>query len=410
MRPLFRRMQRDRDGQVRDDLVVIPGLGLRPAERALATTISATLLAMVGAVLLVACANLAALLLARGVARQPELGVRLALGASRARVVRQLVIETMLIAAAGLAIAFVLTRWTARFVEWLMPYPIAASRARRSRSCVRARDGYRDERAVRTAAGRSERARRSPVAAACCRSRNDQPSQGRARGVARWADGPLVCAVGNHRSAPAHAPASEQPRSGFPNRDVLVGDVDLRGSAGGTGLSERMDVARLAVIAARASQVPGVLGVALASDVPATGTMSNRTLWRADEDFSNPTMPAVNMLVVDTGYFHVMGVPILRGRQFDALADPAGAATAIVINETLARRLWPDGDAIGSRSRSDPSRAGATFPSSASLATHAIGRCVQRRRHRRTCSCRKTRQATRCSMCVSQREQLPPRW
>jgi hypothetical protein len=58
-------------------------------------------------------------------------------------------------------------------------------------------------------------------------------------------------------------------------------------------------------------------------------------------------MPSVSVLVVDTGYFHVMGVPILGGRQFDAARDRAGATTAIVINEALARRLWPGEDALG---------------------------------------------------------------
>jgi len=131
---------------------------------------------------------------------------------------------------------------------------------------------------------------------------------------------------------------------GFRTRDVLVGDIDLR-----TGLesSQRALAGRLEEVAARAASVPGVTGVALASDVPATGTMSNRTMWRADGDASGQRMPPVSVLVVDTAYFHVMGVPIVRGRQFDAVRDPAGAMTAIVINETLARRLWPGEDAIG---------------------------------------------------------------
>src|SRR4030095_4253413 len=73
----------------------------------------------------------------------------------------------------------------------------------------------------------------------------------------------------------------------------------------------------------------------------------NRTMWRADGDVSSQRMPAVSVLVVDTAYFHVMGIPIVRRRQFDAVRDPAGAMTSIVINETLARRLWPGEDAMG---------------------------------------------------------------
>jgi hypothetical protein len=75
--------------------------------------------------------------------------------------------------------------------------------------------------------------------------------------------------------------------------------------------------------------------------------MSNRTMWRADGDVTNPRMPTASVLVVDTAYFHVMDVPIVRGRQFDAVHDPAGPVTSLVINEALAQRLWPGENAVG---------------------------------------------------------------
>jgi hypothetical protein len=75
--------------------------------------------------------------------------------------------------------------------------------------------------------------------------------------------------------------------------------------------------------------------------------MSNRTVWRADGDVTMTRMPAVGFLVVDTGYFHTMGIPVLRGRQFDQARDPAGKQTSIVINDAMARLLWPGQDAVG---------------------------------------------------------------
>ncbi len=346
MRPLFRQMQLAAGGEVRDDLLVVPGLGLRPAERAIANVVSAALLAIVGAVLLVACANLAALLLARGAARESEIGVRLALGASRRRVVRQLIMETALIAVVGSIAAFAFTRWTARFVEWLMPYPIAVSIQPDVRVlafaivvglCTSAVFGLLP--AMRTA-----RVDLLSLMRASGGAVGATIDRGRVRSallVGQIAlSFVLLGATGLLMRTVRHASSADP---GF-RTDVLVGDVDLR-----TGLTSSQGalVERLEQVAARAASVPGVTGVALASDVPATGTMSNRTMWRADGDAGNPRMPTVSVLVVDTGYFHVMDVRIVRGRQFDAMRDPAGPMTSIVVNEAMAQRLWPGEDPIG---------------------------------------------------------------
>ena len=347
MRPLFRQMQLDASGEVRDDLLVVAGLGLRPADRALANVICAALLAIVAAVLLIACANLAALLLARGAARESEIGVRLALGASRRRIVRQLVMETAVIAVAGSVTAFAFTRWTARFVEWLMPYQIAVSMQPDARVLAFAIVVGVWTSAVfgLVPAMRTARVDLLTLLRAGGGAVGATFDRGRIRStllVGQIAlSFVLLGGTGLLLRTVRHASTADP---GFRTRDVLVGDIDLR-----TGLesSQRALAGRLEEVAARAASVPGVTGVALASDVPATGTMSNRTMWRADGDASGQRMPPVSVLVVDTAYFHVMGVPIVRGRQFDAVRDPAGAMTAIVINETLARRLWPGEDAIG---------------------------------------------------------------
>jgi predicted permease len=347
MRPLFRQMQLDASGEVRDDLLVVAGLGLRPADRALANVICAALLAIVAAVLLIACANLAALLLARGAARESEIGVRLALGASRRRIVRQLVMETAVIAVAGSVTAFAFTRWTARFVEWLMPYPIAVSMQPDARVLAFAIVVGVWTSAVfgLVPAMRTARVDLLTLLRAGGGAVGATFDRGRIRAallVGQIAlSFVLLGGTGLLLRTVRHASTADP---GFRTHDVLVGDIDLR-----TGLesSQRALAGRLEEVAARAALVPGVTGVALASDVPATGTMSNRTMWRADGDPSSQRMPPVSVLVVDTAYFHVMGVPIVRGRQFDTVRDPAGAMTSIVINETLARRLWPGEDAIG---------------------------------------------------------------
>jgi predicted permease len=344
MRTLFRQMQLDRDGEVRDEIVVAGGLGLRPDARAVANVVSAALLAIVGAVLLIACANLAALLMARGTARATEIGVRLALGAGRRRIVRQLVMETIVIAVGGSVAAFALTHWTAKFVAWLMPYPLSVSIQPDLRVLA-----FALVLGVVTSAlfGLMPAARSTRVdLLSLLRAGGVEATLDRGRVRAALLVGQIAISfvlLGATGLLMRTALRAGSTNPGFRTDDILVADIDLRGPT----RSGPTAATRLEEIAKRAAAVPGVVGVALASHIPATGSMPRRTMWPADGDFDRRRMPVVNVMDVDTAYFHVMGVPILRGRQFDATLDPAGAPTAIVVNETFARRLWGGEEAIG---------------------------------------------------------------
>ncbi len=344
MRALFKQMQLSNGGEIRDDLVVAEGLGLRPDEKAIATMVCAALLAIVGAVLLVACANLAALLTARGAARESEMGVRLALGASRSRIVRQLVIETALIALVGSATAFAFTRWTARFVEWLMPYRLSVTMEPDLRVLAFAIAIGVATSAIFGLLPAMRAARVDLLSLLRASAVGARLDRGRARTillVAQITVSFVLLGATGLLMRTVRAASSIDP--GFRTDDIYVGDIDLRSA----NTPQVAATDRLAEIARRAARVPGVGGVAFGSSVPATGSTSNRTVWRSDGDMATSRLPAVAFLVVDTGYFHTMGIPIRRGRQFDGALDPAGRQTAIVVNEAMARRLWPDEDALG---------------------------------------------------------------
>jgi predicted permease len=306
------------------------------------------LLGAVALVLLIACVNVANLLLARGARRRTELAVRAALGAGRGRLVRQLLAEHALLAAlggvGGLLLAAALTRAFLAFAPEGVPlldraridgaalgFAVAVSVASvlvfGLVPAIRAA-GHELQSVLRsvTAAGDRALARRVLLVAEVTLSV-----------VLLVAAGLLVRSFQRlHAVDPGLEP-----------RGVLVASLNLPaarypGSAAHASFYDEV-LERL-----RAS--PGTLGAAGTSEPPVLGFEMMRTIVVDGYVFAPGERDDVHFRAVTPGYFATLRVPIVEGRAFDE-TDRPGAPPVVIVNETFVQRFWPDGRAVGQRVR-----------------------------------------------------------
>jgi macrolide transport system ATP-binding/permease protein len=303
--------------------------------------------AAVALVLLIACANVAGLLLTRAAARSREIAVRLAVGASRWQVTRQLLIENLLVSAAGCGAGLLFARWASGALAAFVPptpYPVAFDAALNARSVSFAM-ALAIGSAVVSGVLPALRASRPEVGATL---KSAAPTgtgrQGRLRqllvvGQVGLCVVLLVCASLFARSLSRAASAD----TGFTLRTGLLASIDLLPA----GYDEARGGAFFQALRARVAALPHVTGVAVARSVPLDLSGGSDTLvtvdgYSAKEGEDVPTY--YNQ--VGPGYFDTMGIPMVRGRAIDD-HDAAGQPRVAVINETMARRYWPNRDAVG---------------------------------------------------------------
>ncbi|HLB45053.1 MAG TPA: FtsX-like permease family protein, partial [Candidatus Limnocylindrales bacterium] len=340
-------LARQYPGSNQDVGATVAGTGLLPPDiQALATGFVGVLFALVGLILLIACANVAGMLIARGADRAKELAVRVALGAERARILRLLAMESALLAAGGCAAGLTLAYIAVDLMRTLLPVlPVAL-----------AFDLRLDWRVVAFSVAASGvatvvmglvpalQAARTDVATAM------KPDiGGRARRFGLWQTFVLaqvalsvlvvVCALMLGRSL--RAAASIDPGFQASGVDLIGIELNLGGYTQATGPSfaDRL--------LARAAQLPGVQAVG-SSRVPPLMMQgfSKSALWPADSPGDERTMFGADWNLVTPGYFAALRIPVVRGRSLTD-ADRAGAGEVAVVNETLVRRLWPTEDPIG---------------------------------------------------------------
>jgi putative ABC transport system permease protein len=306
------------------------------------------LLGAAGLVLLVACANIASTLMARGTARARELAVRASLGAGRRRLVRQLFTESLLLSGLGTAAGIVLAVVVLRGLLAVGP----AALAQTGESGLDAR-AMIFALAVAFVASvvfglfPAFRASKTDVTEAL-----SSVGRGNAgayhRGLWSFLVGSEVALavlllVGSGLLIKSFWEVlSVHP--GFDTEDLLTVQVSLPASKYPDDQSKaQFHQAFLQQIA----ETPGVTGAGIINHLPLSGVrMSGQFLieGRVDEE------AGADYRIVDRGYFGAMGIPVVRGRVFDE-RDHAGVPDVVVINQTLADRYWANENPVGKRIR-----------------------------------------------------------
>jgi len=298
------------------------------------------LLGAVGFVLLIACTNVANLLLARGAARARELAIRSALGAGRGRLIRQLLTESLVLALVGailgLGIAFMLLKMIVAVAPQGVPRLETASIDIRVLSFTLA---LALTSCVIFGLFPAFRAARPPLQSTLREGgRGSIGGRDRLRGVLVATEVSLAIAllVGSGLLIRS-AIATQRVDPGFDPRGVLTARLILPAARYPDGAAVSRAYERIRDEAAR---IPGVQSAAVASVVPLSGS-SMVASFGAEEQESSDHPPQANMRLVSGGYFATMGIRMLAGRDVTP-RDDAGAPLVVVVNEALVHKLWPN--------------------------------------------------------------------
>jgi len=317
------------------------------------SSISYILLTIVSLVLLIACANVANLLLARAAGRSKEIAVRLAIGASRLRLVRQFLTESVLLALFGGALGLLFANWCVNALGSIkLPTDMPVSLTARLDTRV-----LLFSLIVSLATGiifglapslQSTRADLVPA----LKGSESQAGTGRRRFALRnllvvaQVSISLVLLIAAALSVKSFLYA-EGSNPGFRGDHVLLMSFDptlLRytESQTKTFYKQLLDKTR---------STPGVISASLAEMVPMAPDISGKSLY-VEGYALPPDQNSISMIgsAVGTDYFATMRIPILRGRAFDN-RDTAGSPKVVIVNQTMAAKYWPHGNPLGRRVR-----------------------------------------------------------
>jgi predicted permease len=328
------------------EAAIYPATLLPGPVRGYVIAFSGLLMLVVSLVLLIACANAASFLLAQAIARRREIAVRAALGASRSRLVRQTLAESILLACLSGGLGWLLARWTAPLLLSLIPSALPLRFAVSPDYRV-----FGFTLIVSLLAGLlfglapAWQGTRIDLAT----SLKDGTSGGgihKSRLRSLLVVGQVaVCSLllvggGLCLRSLLHAQSID---IGFETGNRLIATIDLSS----LGYTEARVKVFFDNLIERTRTIPGVESASLTSHLP-LGTV----VWGESFNIEGHQPPpgesgfGVNTMSVGPEYFKSMGTAVLRGREFTA-RDMEGAPRVVVINEEMARRFWPDRDPVG---------------------------------------------------------------
>ncbi len=336
-------------------ILIVPEIRHNPYVMATYRNFAAFIMCAVALVMLIACANVATMLLARAMARRKEIAIRLALGASRGRLIRQLLSECALLAAAASALGLAFGYWGAKILlrplvgpgGWLETLDLTPD--------VRVL-GFTLVTSLLTVilfgltpAMRASRPSLIPALKNSATTVREGRSRLRDLLVASQVGLSLVLLIGAGlfvRSA--HHLSEIDP--GFDADRVLMAPIDLATQ----GYDETRARAFYEELRERLEAIPGVEAVSLAFLDPATlgdvngGAPLLTPLVEGQEPAPEERRKGVPFTLVASDHFRTMGIPLFLGRDFSA-ADRAADASVIIVSETMARHFWPGENPVGSR-------------------------------------------------------------
>ncbi len=311
------------------------------------------LLAAVTFVLLIACANVASLLLSRAADREREMAIRAALGAGRGRMAGQFLMESVVLGVLGGAAGLVLAFWGIDLLLALDPGDLPSWNAVRVDPTVL---GFTAGASLLTAllAGLAPAIQVTRAQADALKEGAGRSTGGRRRARLRSAIVvaevalALVLLVGAGLLIKSFLRLTSR-SPGFRTERLLTANVFLSETR---YPDEHRQIGFFTDVLERVAAIPGVVGTGAASALPLNhvgGADFDLPITIEGREPAPPGQdPEVDFRVVTTDYLHVMGIPLLRGRAFDE-RDRAGAPLVMIVNEAMVRRHFPNDDPIGRR-------------------------------------------------------------
>ena len=319
-------------------------ISTEPASDAGVAILSAVIMPLSGAVLLIACFNIANMFLARGSSRKKELAIRLAVGGGRRRIVRQLVTEAFMLALAGAGVGLLLGYATMNIVvsslTAIMPLPVQME-ARPDLNVMLVTAGF----AILSTFvfGLVPALKLSKRDVVSDLKESADAFGGRSGGIRTWlvvgqiAVCLMLMVAGGLFARVAVQAAGADP--GYRYDDLFLVTVD----SGLAGYDEAHGRTLMRDVLDRFRSIPGVEAAGMNSQVPFGEFHEGQPVARLGAD---ATPQSVTFTIASSDYFKTLGMPLLRGREFTS-AEDLSAAQVAVIDEPLARLLFGNEDPLG---------------------------------------------------------------